>query len=218
MGDQAHAQLMDSEYKFQRHFYDLTRKYYLLGRDTMLERMQVPPNGTVLEVGCGTGRNLIKAAKLYPDAQLFGIDISDEMLKTAQANISKAGLEKRIRLAKGDATDFSALDLFDLESFDRVFISYALSMIPPWGATLQHAASVLSGRGSLHIVDFGQQERLPKWFRALLFSWLRKFHVIPRAQFGSFLDTVAETKGLTAHYETLFRGYAVLGSLSRPKN
>ena len=38
----------------------------------------------------------------------------------------------------------------------------------------------LAPGGSLHIVDFGQQERLPRWFRALLRGWLAKFHVAPR--------------------------------------
>ncbi|HWU72526.1 MAG TPA: SAM-dependent methyltransferase, partial [Sphingomonas sp.] len=28
---------MDAIYRSQRHFYDLTRKYYLLGRDALIE-------------------------------------------------------------------------------------------------------------------------------------------------------------------------------------
>ncbi|MEO0699832.1 MAG: SAM-dependent methyltransferase, partial [Pseudomonadota bacterium] len=32
-----HAALMDSVYKGQRHIYDWTRKYYLFGRDTLIE-------------------------------------------------------------------------------------------------------------------------------------------------------------------------------------
>ncbi len=58
-----HAALMDGVYRRQRHFYDLTRKYYLLGRDRMIAGLGVPPNGTVLELGCGTGRNIILAAR-----------------------------------------------------------------------------------------------------------------------------------------------------------
>ena len=126
---------MNGEYRFQRHIYDLTRKFYLLGRDRMLDAMHTPSNGKVLEVGCGTGRNLIRAAKRYPDAQYFGVDISDEMLKTAQRNIDNAGLSGSITLAQGDATMFSAKELFGKSQFDRVFISYALSMIPNWQKT-----------------------------------------------------------------------------------
>ena len=117
MAEQVHASLMDGVYKYQRHFYDLTRKYYLLGRDRLLDDLRAPEGGTILEVGCGTGRNLIKAAKRYPNATLYGVDISDEMLKTARANIEKAKLSSRITLAQGDATGFSADDLFGAASF-----------------------------------------------------------------------------------------------------
>ena len=53
-----HAARMDRMYRYQRHIYDLTRKYYLLGRDRAIRDLQVPVDGTLLEVGCGTGRNL----------------------------------------------------------------------------------------------------------------------------------------------------------------
>ena len=77
--------LMDGVYRYQRHIYDLTRKYYLLGRDRMISGLDVPAGGTVLELGCGTGRNIVLAARRYPDARFFGLDISAEMLETAAA-------------------------------------------------------------------------------------------------------------------------------------
>lgn len=75
----AHGAHMDGIYRYQRYIYDATRKYYLLGRDRMLDGLKPPPNGSILEVGCGTGRNLILAAKRYPDAQLYGFDIWPEL-------------------------------------------------------------------------------------------------------------------------------------------
>ena len=71
---------MDRIYRHQRHVYDLTRRYYLFGRDRLLRELQPPPGGRVLEIGCGTARNLLAAHDLYPTARLFGIDISREML------------------------------------------------------------------------------------------------------------------------------------------
>ncbi|TIM52630.1 MAG: class I SAM-dependent methyltransferase, partial [Mesorhizobium sp.] len=82
-----HGELMDGVYRWQRHVYDLTRKYYLLGRDRLISGLDVPVGGTVLELGCGTGRNIVLAARLYPDARFFGLDISAEMLETASAAI-----------------------------------------------------------------------------------------------------------------------------------
>ncbi|MHC2296968.1 ubiquinone/menaquinone biosynthesis C-methylase UbiE [Rhizobium mongolense] len=51
-----HANLMDGMYRYQRHIYDLTRKYYLLGRDRTIRNLDIAEGGTLLEVGCGTGR------------------------------------------------------------------------------------------------------------------------------------------------------------------
>jgi len=199
---------MDAIYARQRHFYDLTRKYYLLGRDRLIERLGVPDGGTVLEVGCGTGRNLIAVARRYPKARLFGFDISDEMLATARASVAKAGLEHRITLKQGDATNFDPQALFGVAKFDRVFFSYTLSMIPDWQAALRQGAAVTGG--TMHLVDFGQQERLPGWFKRGLDAWLAKFDVSPRATLPAFLETL----GLASRFEPLYRGYAWSATLT----
>ena len=63
MNDAAAAALMDRIYHRQRRYYDFTRKYYLLGRDRLIEGLAPPPGGRVLEIGCGTARNLVAAAR-----------------------------------------------------------------------------------------------------------------------------------------------------------
>lgn len=209
MSDTAHASLMDGVYRRQRHIYDLTRKYYLLGRDQLIEGLLPPPGGTVLEVGCGTGRNLIAAARRYPNSRFYGIDISQEMLTTARANIARAGLADRIIIARADATSFVADELFDHNKFDRIFISYALSMIPGWQGTIEHALTQTTDKGSLHIVDFGFLEKLPKQFKAILHGWLAKFHVTPRADLDNFLTEIARRAGGQVFLENLYRHYAV---------
>ncbi|MBZ9707233.1 methyltransferase domain-containing protein [Mesorhizobium sp. ESP7-2] len=205
-----HAELMDGVYRWQRHIYDLTRKYYLLGRDRLIAGLDVPPGGTVLELGCGTGRNIILAAHGYPDARFFGLDISAEMLETAGKAIDREGLSDRVMLARGDATDFNAGALYGIERFDRIFVSYSLSMIPGWEKTVSAALAALAPTGSLHIVDFGQQEGLPGWFRTLLRGWLKKFHVTPRGSLRGVLESESRRTGATFHFRTLYRGYAWL--------
>src|SRR4051812_1323170 len=108
----ADAALMDRVYRRQRHFYDFTRKYYLLGRDRLIEELAPPPGGRVLEIGCGTARNLIAAARAWPEARFYGIDISWQMLETARQEVSRAGLAHRITLARADATAFDPARLF----------------------------------------------------------------------------------------------------------
>lgn len=209
-----HAAHMDGIYRYQRYIYDLTRKYYLLGRDRMIADLKPPLGGTVLEIGCGTGRNLILAAKRYPDARFYGFDISEMMLATARANIAKAGLSERITVAQGDASAFDTTAMFQLPTFDRVFISYALSMIPPWKAALPLAIRATRPGGRLHIVDFGQQEGMPGWFKRALFAWLAKFTVSPRAELEPELRAAAAGWG-TVTFERLYRGYADLASVTR---
>lgn len=206
---------MDGIYRYQRFFYDASRKYFLLGRDRMLDGLDPPPGGTVLEVGCGTGRNLIRAARRYPDAQLFGFDISNMMLDTARRSIARAGLTDRITLAAGDASSFDSAQLFGRSHFDRVFISYALSMIPPWREALPMAMRATAPGGSLHVVDFGQQADLPRWFKSSLEAWLARFSVEPRNDLEPQLAAVAAAADATLRFERLYRDYARLGVVTR---
>jgi S-adenosylmethionine-diacylgycerolhomoserine-N-methlytransferase len=205
----SHASLMDGIYRHQRHIYDLTRKYYLLGRDRMLAGLDVPPGGSVLEIGCGTGRNLVLAARRYPGARLYGLDISAEMLRTAAASLAREGIADRTTLARGDATAFDAAALFERERFDRVFVSYALSMIPNWERAVGQALACLAAEGSLHVVDFGSQERLPRWFGTALRAWLARFHVAPRDTLQAELSHQAASAGMRLTFTPLYRGYAV---------
>ncbi|MBN9243302.1 MAG: class I SAM-dependent methyltransferase [Mesorhizobium sp.] len=210
-----HAERMDGVYRWQRHIYDLTRKYYLLGRDRLIAELDVPANGTVLELGCGTGRNLVLTARRYPQARLFGLDISSEMLETARTALERRALADRVMLARGDATAFDAQALFGLARFDRVFVSYALSMIPDWQRTIAQALAVLEPGGSLHIVDFGGQDRLPGWFRRMLHGWLARFHVAPRDNLREALESECVRTGANLSFKTLYRGYAVLATARR---
>jgi S-adenosylmethionine-diacylgycerolhomoserine-N-methlytransferase len=209
------ADRMDRQYRWQRHIYDLTRKPYLLGRDRLLAELAPPTGAHVLEIGCGTGRNLIHIARMYPQVECFGIDVSNVMLETAQRSIAGAGLISRITLAQADAATVDPNRLFGRRDFERVMISYALSMIPPWRQVLGHAASLLAPRGSLHLVDFGDQAGLPNWFRATLLRWLDWFHVTPRLDLRQELQALAKATGFQLQFHDLYRGYAFFAKLER---
>lgn len=211
----AHGATMDGIYRFQRHIYDVTRRYYLLGRDQLLDQLNVPVKGTVLEIGCGTGRNLIGVAKRAPSAKLFGLDISEEMLKSALASMARHGCMSQARLACVDATNFSSQAVFGRNQFDRIFFSYTLSMIPNWQQSADHALDFLAPGGELHIVDFGQCERLPGSFRQALFSWLNLFHVTPRQDLAQHLKKSAAARGFNFSVESKFRDYAWLMKITR---
>ncbi|OIQ32513.1 MAG: SAM-dependent methyltransferase [Alphaproteobacteria bacterium MedPE-SWcel] len=206
-----HAELMDQTYRHQRLFYDLTRKYYLFGRDRLIAELAPPQGAHVLEIACGTGRNLQVAAKRYPQAAFYGLDISDQMLISARAKLGG-----RAQLAQADACGFDALSLFQRARFDRIFISYGISMIPDWETALQVACAHLAPGGELHVVDFSDQNGWPEWFGTALGRWLDKFHVSPRLGLGPALDRLAGSVGGTAQHRQLYRGYAQYGVLRTP--
>jgi len=208
--------LMDRIYRRQRHLYDSTRKYYLLGRDRLIERLSPPAGSRVLEIGCGTARNLVAAAGAYPQAAFYGIDISEEMLDTARAKVAREGLSSRICLAGADATGFDPAVLFGVPGFSRIFLSYSLSMIPGWREALAQARMWLSPGGELHVVDFGGQENLPRWFRHGLRLWLAQFHVDPRDGLEAELANLEPHAGRLLTFERPYRGYAQYAVFRRP--
>jgi S-adenosylmethionine-diacylgycerolhomoserine-N-methlytransferase len=208
---------MDRIYRHQRHIYDFTRKYYLLGRDRLIDRLNPGATDSVLEIGCGTGRNLIRAAHRYPGTRFFGIDISAEMLGSASEAIARVGLSSRIVVAQADATAFDPGLLFGKAQFRRILISYSLSMIPGWRAVLHLAISMLAAGGEVHIVDFGDLKALPSWFGAALRKWLAQFAVTPCDGLELELTALARHANPTVTFERPYKGYAQYATIRRAK-
>ena len=210
------ASHMDSIYRFQRHIYDVTRKPYLLGRDVLIQELSPPTFGNVLEIGCGTARNLLKIAERYPNVHCHGVDVSSVMIETAQQSIQRAGETGRVKVALADACQFDPVAQFGVNHFDRVVISYALSMIPAWQDVLGATLRLLPSGGELHVVDFGDQHALPAAARKVLNTWLSWFSVTPRLDLVPTLQEVARSQGATHAARQLYKGYAVVGRIRMP--
>jgi len=184
---------MDAMYRKTRHIYDLTRKYYLLGRDRLLDEMELRDGDHVLEIGCGTARNLIRLAKQRPNIHCYGLDVSTEMLATAAANVKKAGLESRITLRHCFAEELNYSKTFGLEApFDAAFFSYSLSMIPTWPKAIDAALANIRRGAAFYVVDFWDQGKWPGFFRWMLKGWLDKFHVHFRPELLEHLEKLDE--------------------------
>jgi len=190
----SHAALMDKVYRRQRYVYDFTRKYYLLGRDRLIGELDAKPGDRVVEIGCGTARNLIRIAETYPEAKLYGLDASAEMLRTAGERLAAAGLAGRVVLAHALADELSPALFGSDGAFDHVVFSYSLSMIPDWRGALRAAAKVVQPQGFIHVVDFGDLASLWPGAAALLRAWLRQFHVAPRGALLAKLEREATTR------------------------
>jgi S-adenosylmethionine-diacylgycerolhomoserine-N-methlytransferase len=190
-----HAELMDDVYRYQRYIYDFTRKYYLFGRDRLIRELDPKPDARIVEVGCGTARNLIQIARRYRGVRLFGLDASAEMLVTAEKAVRRAGLSDRIRLVQAYAENLTPALFGENAPFDDVIFSYSLSMIPDWKQALNAASGALAPGGQVRVVDFGDLKGLGPIVEQILRRWLTLFHVAPRAELLATLEAGSENTG-----------------------
>jgi S-adenosylmethionine-diacylgycerolhomoserine-N-methlytransferase len=199
---------MDRMYRHQRYIYDLSRKYFLLGRDRLLRSIPAKPGDALLEIGAGTGRNLVALAKLHPELSLYGIDASRAMIDTAQAAARRAGVAGRIRLGFGVGEQADARNLGRPNGFDHIVFSYALSMFDEPLAALDRAISLLAPGGTLYVVDFSDQRDLPDPFRRALVAWLDRFGVRHRPEVARHLSELAHHDRGAFTFEPVARRYA----------
>jgi len=200
-------QRMDRLYAVQRHFYDATRRYYLLGRDRLIEGLPVPAGGSVLELGCGTGRNLAALRSLRPDLRLCGLDVSARMLETAACKLK--GMD--VALARCKAEELDLCSHFAVEDgFDAAIFSYALSMIPDWEPALEAGLAALKPGGTLAVVDFWGQGGLPVWLEGAHRRWLKLFGVAIRPELLAYLGNMEREGRATVELESIRKGYAFL--------
>lgn len=208
---------MDKMYRHQRYFYDFTRKYYLLGRDNLIEKMDIKAGENILEVGCGTGRNLIILAKKFPKANLYGLDASAAMLETANAKIQSKNISN-ISLKNALADNFNHRQTFGLEKpFDTIYFSYSISMIPTWQASIQNALANLKSEHSFYIVDFYDQSDLPAWFRQILKSWLKQFHVKYPKDLLPHLESLEKQGAGKLKVTSIYKSYAFIAEFEKSK-
>lgn len=206
---------MDRLYRFQRHFYDVTRKYYLLGRDKLISEMRINEGDHILEVGCGTGRNLEILAKKYADTKFYGLDASAEMLRNANRRKESKAL-RNVAFAKELAGGFSYSETFDLEErFDAVFLSYSISMIPDWEDSIDNCLRNLKKGRPLYIVDFFDQRSLPAWFRKALRAWLNKFHVQYKPDLIPYLKQLERRGEGKLKVTPLYKTYSFIAEFTR---
>jgi S-adenosylmethionine-diacylgycerolhomoserine-N-methlytransferase len=160
---------MRGYYRWQSLIYDLTRWSFLFGRNEILTRLPVAA-GTdlcLLEVGCGTGRNLLRLAKKHPNMRLMGLDVSPDMLQRA-AKATESYSRRILLLEKAYGPAPVALPQVP----DMVLFSYALTMFNPgWEQAIAQARADLPDGGYIAVVDFHDTpSRLFRW-------WMGKNHV-----------------------------------------
>lgn len=140
---------------------------YFLGqlprmRQLAIERLQLEPGGSVLDLSCGTGANFpYLEEQIGPSGRLVGVDYTQSMLNEARRLIVQRGWQN-VELVY---TDAATLDL--KEEFDGVLWTLAPSIVPGWQVVLDRAVSHLRPGGWLVVADARFSER---WY-ARPFNW-----------------------------------------------
>lgn len=167
-----HRAFLNGYYRWARHVYDASRKYYLLGRDEAIRMLLQDPWDRLVEIGPGTGRNLRKLREGRPQARFGGVEASDAMLEFAADKYPWA------ELVHGFAETADYRDLLG-DRPDIVLFSYCLSMVQDPHAALENARRTVGPGGRVVVVDFGDLKGLQGWARKGLRGWLEAFHVEP---------------------------------------
>ena len=137
-------------YRLHAGIYDLTRWSFLWGREALVRQVAVRfTPSSILEVGCGTGKNLAHLGRLFPRAQLWGVDLSADMLAVARKKFQGRAHPLTLIQAAYDRP------VAEKPYFDLVVFSYALSMFNPgWEQALTAANQDLAPGGVIAVVDF----------------------------------------------------------------
>jgi S-adenosylmethionine-diacylgycerolhomoserine-N-methlytransferase len=147
----AEAARVTAYYRWMSSVYDATRWAFLFHRSLAVRSLGLQPGERVLEIGAGTGHNLVRLAQsVGPLGRAVGLDLSRAMLRRARRKVQRNGLPSACAVAA------EATCLPFGRAFDAVLFSYSLSMIPDRDAALDRAVSVLRPDGGrLCVLDFG---------------------------------------------------------------
>ncbi len=125
--------------------------------DELVSHLAPTRGESLLDIGCGKGQVLIRAAEQVGDgARLMGIDVSPGMLAQARSILDEAGLS-RVELREIDAQDLQLAD----GHFDIVASSLVLFFIPDPLRALRSWRTVLNPGGRIGITTFGARD--PRW-------------------------------------------------------
>jgi S-adenosylmethionine-diacylgycerolhomoserine-N-methlytransferase len=168
MSEHSSSSAVERYYRFHAHIYDMTRWSFLFGRVAIIQKIAASAGhpARILEVGCGTGKNLIRLCRVFPSAHITGLDMSADMLEQARRKLGP--LAERVTLLHQPYERPLQPDA----PYDVVLFSYSLSMINPgWDEVIAHAASDLAPGGRVAVVDF-HASNVP-----LFKQWMKRNHV-----------------------------------------
>lgn len=151
------------------------REAFALIDDEIIEKFYgcgtpIPPaleGCTVLDLGCGSGRDVYLAAKLVgPDGFVIGIDMTGEQLSVARKHIdsqmARFGYSKpNVDFRQGYIEDLAACGIAD-NSVDVVISNCVINLSPDKERVFAEIFRVLKPGGELYFSDLFADRRLPE--------------------------------------------------------
>ncbi|MCI2430550.1 bifunctional demethylmenaquinone methyltransferase/2-methoxy-6-polyprenyl-1,4-benzoquinol methylase UbiE [Candidatus Acetothermia bacterium] len=138
-------------------------------RRWVVKRAAPKPDECLLDLCTGTGDLALEFARLCPELEIVGLDISLPMLQVAREKLIRLGLENKITLQQGDALHLS----FDDSSFDLVTVAFGVRNLPDRLQGLREIYRVLKPNGRAFILEFSLPQSL--LLRSLYLVYLRYF-------------------------------------------
>lgn len=118
----------------------------------------LPEGGSLLDLGCGSGRLLMHLAERRPDIEIVGLDASEGMIERARTLTRERGLEGRLTFVHGDMLRLH--DYIGTRRFSAISSIFALHHLPTHEALAANLASIASrGAPGLHVFDFARPRR-----------------------------------------------------------
>jgi ubiquinone/menaquinone biosynthesis C-methylase UbiE len=140
-------------------------------RDTGFAKLNPQPGECVLEIGFGTGHNLLRIAKqVGPTGKVFGIDLAEKMVESAQQLVDKEGLHERVDLTCGDAEQLP----YEPETMDAVVMNFTLELFntPDVPLVLEQCRQVLRHGGRIVVAGISKEGKQGVTIRA--FEWTHR--------------------------------------------
>jgi SAM-dependent methyltransferase len=116
----------------------------------------LPTGAVVLDIGCGSGTDLLLAARhIGPSGRAIGVDMTEAMRRRAADGAASCGLAN-VEVRAGDATRLPVED----DAIDVVISNGVLNLVPQKARAIAEIARVLKPGGRIQIADITIQEEL----------------------------------------------------------